>query len=338
MGRFVVKKTAEMLVTLLLIIVIIFAIFEFVPGNPARIMLGMNASNAQVEALEKELGLDDPLPIKIKNYIANLLSGNLGQSIRFDEPVVSLLIKALPYTLFLALYAFLLILILSIPLALLAAGKPGSILDSVIKFSTEITLSIPPFFMAILLMLIFKTTQLSLNGAQAGFDFGSAWKRYLMPAIAIALSRIAMAMEFLRDSIVEQKQMIYVKTAIGKGASPKRVMFVHVLRNSLVPFVTVLGLILAEVFSGSIIIEQIFLIPGLGRLLVTAVETRDFPLTQGIILLIALVVVIVNFLVDFINQFIDPRIQTEQRDFLKPSLITRFYHRLQIYLGADNES
>lgn len=338
MGRYIVRKTVEMLVTLLLIILIVFAIFELIPGNPARIMLGINASNEQVEALEKELGLHDSVPIKIKNYLVNLTQGDLGHSIRFGQPVGSLIIKALPYTLFLALYAFLLILVFSIPLALLSAHKPGSVLDNTIQFITETSLAIPPFFMAMILMLIFKTTQLSLNGSQAGFNLANAWQRYAMPALAIALSRVAMAMEFLRNSLVEEKQKIYVKTAIGKGASPKRVTFKHVLRNSLVPYITVLGLILAEVFGGSIIIEQVFLIPGLGRLLVTAVEARDFQLTQGIVLIIATVVVIVNFLVDFINQFIDPRIQTEETSSLKPSLITRIFYRLKIKLGAKHES
>ncbi|MGB4609861.1 MAG: ABC transporter permease [Saccharofermentanales bacterium] len=310
MARYILKKAGQMLITLLLIILLVFIMFELIPGNPARIMLGMNAGKEQVAALESELGINDPLPLKIKNYLVGLMQGDLGRSIRFDKPVGELIGEAAPITFSLAIYAFILIIVLSVPLALSAARKQGSFLDNSIRFVTETTLAIPPFFMAIILMLIFRTTQLGLGAGRSNLTSPGFLRQFLMPALAVALSRVAMALEFLRDAIVEQKKMFYTKTAIGKGVSKSRIVFFHVLRNSLVPFVTVLGLILAEVFGGSIIIEQVFLLPGLGRLLVTAVEARDFPLTQGIIILIAIVVIVVNFLVDLINQFIDPRLRS----------------------------
>ncbi len=313
MAKYLIKKIGEVLLTLCIILLIIFLIFECIPGNPARIMLGMNADNDQVEQLEEKLGVNESLPIKIKNYLSDVFRGDFGYSYSFSENVSTLIKAAFPYTMILALYAFLFIIVLSVPLAFLSSGKSGSRLDHLLRLFAQIALSIPPFFMAIILMLLFKTSQLALGagqGAASDFSLGRFW----MPALAIALSRLAMPLEFLRDAIVEQKKAFYIKTAIGKGASSGRILFLHVLRNSLVPFVTVLGLILAEVFSGSIIIEQVFLIPGLGRLLVTAVERRDFRLTQGIILLIALIVVLVNFVVDLLNQLIDPRIRSRQKN------------------------
>ncbi|NLZ71911.1 MAG: ABC transporter permease [Clostridiaceae bacterium] len=313
MAKYISKKVVEMLITILLIVLIVFIMFELIPGNPARIMLGMNASNAQVAALEEELGYNQSIFVKIYRYFTDLMHGDLGFSFRFQKPVATLIKDALPYTLFLALYAFIFLIVLAVPLAILSAHKPNSIIDKTIRVMSETCLAIPPFFMAIILMLVFKTSQLALQGGNTDFIIDQAFKNYWMPALAIALSRLAMAMEFLRDAIIEQRESDYVKTAIGKGASRSRLLFSHVLRNSLVPFITVLGLILAEVFSGSIIIEQVFLIPGLGRILVTAVEARDFRLTQGIILLIAFIVVFVNFLVDFINQFIDPRMRQQKK-------------------------
>lgn len=310
MIRYILRKMGEMLITLCLIILIVFFIFELIPGNPARIMLGMNATQEQVDALSEELDLNASFPVKIVRYMSALFQGDLGYSFRFQEPVSGLVGDALNYTLSLALLSFVFIVLLSIPLALLAAKKPGGIVDMGIRFGVETTLAIPPFFMAIILMLIFRTSQLAIRNT---FGISQIWSQYWLPALAIALSRLAMAMEFLRDAIVEQKKAGYIKTAIGKGASKSRIIWKHVLRNSLVPFITVLGLILAEVFSSSIIIEQVFLIPGLGRLLVTAVEARDFRLTQAIILLIATIVVFVNFLVDLINQWIDPRMRSEQK-------------------------
>ena len=214
-----------MLITLLLIILLVFIMFELIPGNPARIMLGMNAGDEQVAALEAELGINDPLPLKIKNYIVGLVQGDLGRSIRFDKPVNELIGEAAPATFSLAIYAFILIVVISVPLALLAANKQGSILDNSIRFITEMTLAIPPFFMAIILMLIFRTTQLSLSPGQSNLSSAGFLRQFLMPALAVALSRVAMALEFLRDAVVGQKKMFYTKTAIGKGASKSRIIF-----------------------------------------------------------------------------------------------------------------
>ncbi|MGI6560842.1 MAG: ABC transporter permease [Saccharofermentanales bacterium] len=334
MLKYIAKNAAQMLVTLLLIVLIVFIMFELIPGNPAQIMSKLDADQKTIEALEQEFGIHDPLPVKISKYFTGLLNGDMGRSIRFGKPVIDLIRQAIPVTMSLAIYSFFLIVIISVPLALLASVKRGSFIDNAIRFTTETTLAIPPFFMAVILMLIFRTTQLGLKSGQGASSGSSVLVQYLLPALAIALSRVTMALEFLRDSIIEQKKMFYLKTAIGKGVTRSRIILTHVLRNSLVPYITVLGLIIAEIFGGSIIIEQVFLLPGLGRLLVTAVESRDFPLTQGIIITIAIVVIVVNFLVDLINQFIDPRLREKEHVALRTGLGAKLIYKLNTIRGV----
>ncbi|MGI6078083.1 MAG: ABC transporter permease [Fastidiosipilaceae bacterium] len=315
MAAYLLRKLRDTIFTLLLVSVIVFIIFALIPGNPARIIAGVNATPEKVAFIEAELGLDQPLPIRFINYLGGLLTGNPGQSLRFNVPVTDLIVDAAPITLGLAFYAFFMVILLAIPLGLIASRRPGGVVDTVIHVVTETTLAIPPFFMAIVLMLLFRVTQADVGGSLSSGEiltFGDHLKMLTLPALAIALSRLAMVVEFLRDALVEESHTDYVRTAKGKGASRMRIRMVHVLRNCLVPTITALGLILAEIIGGSIIIEQVFLLPGLGRLLFTAVEARDFPLVQTIIMLIAVLVVLVNFVVDLLNQFIDPRLRVVQ--------------------------
>lgn len=301
-----------MVVTLLIIVVAVFLMFYVIPGSPARIMLGMDAPQEKVELLEEELGLNDPLPVRFVRYLGGLLKGNPGNSVRFGEPVGDMIAQRLPVTLTLAFLSFAMVLLIALPLGILAAHKPGGPVDTAIHIISEVHLAIPAFFMAILLRLVAAAVWPALGNAayvppeESGSDFLFAM---ILPALAIALPRVALVVQFLRDALVEQKGMDYVRTAKSKGASKRRILFGHVLRNSLVPVVTTLGLVLAEVIGGSVIIEQVFMLPGVGRLLVTAVESRDFPLTQGIVLFIACGVVLLSFLVDLLNQVIDPRLR-----------------------------
>lgn len=312
MGRYVLRKLSDMVLTLALVIVLVFLMFSVISGNPARIMAGVNAAPEKVAVIEAQLGLDQPLPVRFVQYVGGLITGDLGHSIRFDRPVSELIGQAAPVTLTLALCAFLMVAAAAVPLGALSARRPGGAMDTVIHVVTETVLAVPPFFMAIILMLLFRTGQ---SLADPGPSGAAGVGQLILPAAAIALSRVAMATAFLRDALVEQSRSDYVRTARGKGASRARVVWRHMFRNSLVPVLTAAGLILAEVVGGSVIIEQVFTVPGLGRLLVTAVESRDFPLTEGIILLIASLVILVNFLVDLCNQFIDPRLRLEARPF-----------------------
>lgn len=312
MGIYLLKKIRDMMITLLILVIIVFLMFYVIPGNPARIMLGMNAPEDKVARLEEELGINEPLPARFAVYLGKLLTGDPGHSVRFDRPVTDLIKERLPVTLTLALFAFLLVLLLAIPLGLLAARRPGGVLDSAIHVVTEAHLAIPAFFMAILLRLCAAAVSPTLSNLQytePAQSVGLFLFVLALPAAAIALPRVALVVQFLRDAVVEQTSMDYVRTARSKGATRRRIIFCHVLRNSMVPVVTTLGLVLGDVIGGSVIIEQVFMLPGIGRLLITAVEARDFPLTQGIILFIAFAVILVSFLVDLLNQFIDPRLR-----------------------------
>lgn len=306
------KKVRDMLVTLLLLIIVVFLMFYIIPGNPARIMLGMNAPPEQVAALEASLGLNDPPGVRFVRYLSSVVRGNFGDSIRFDAPIVDLVAERLPVTLSLAGLAFLIVLLLAVTLGILASRKPGGALDNFIHVISEVHLAIPAFFMAMILRLIATAVWPALADASyvsVNEDSGAFFVSLILPAFAIALPKVALPVQLLRDSLVEQSTMDYVRTAQAKGAGRTRILFHHVLRNSVLPLVTALGLILTEIIGGSVIIEQVFSLPGIGRLLLTAVEARDFPLAQSIILIIGFVVVFLGFVVDLLSQWIDPRLR-----------------------------
>lgn len=301
--------------TLIFILMICNFVFYVIPGDPARIMLGANASEAQVQALRESLGLDRPWFVQISQYTRNLLRGDLGQSLRFRLPVGELLQDRLGLTVMLAVEALLLAFIFGVPLAVISARRPGGVLDTLINITTQIGLAIPSFFSAILLTLTLAVVFRNFGGvtyvplAEGVF---ASMRSLIVPAIAIAIPRIAWVVQFLRQSLIEQKSHDYVRTAKGKGLRPFQIINRHMLRNALVPLVTTMGIISAELIAGSIVVEQVYNLPGLGRLLVTAIESRDFPLTQGIVLVVATAVVVIGFLVDIVNQAIDPRLRLQQ--------------------------
>lgn len=299
-------------ITLLFILVITNIVFYVVPGDPARIMLGTNAAEAEVAALRTALGLDRSWPEQITSYLRGLLRGDLGNSMRFSIPVTDLLRTRLPLTLMLALEALMLALFVGIPLAILSARKPGGAVDTLINVITQTGLAVPSFFAAILLTLLLGLVLRNFTGViylPPRDGLLASMRSLFVPAVAVAIPRVAWVVQFLRQSLIEQKGMDYVRTAKGKAVSTIRLLRTHLLRNALVPLITTMGIVLAELFAGSIVVEQVYNLPGLGRLLVTAIESRDFPLTQGIVLLIAFMVVVVGFLVDLINQAIDPRLR-----------------------------
>ncbi len=309
---FVGWRLLAVFVTLLFILVITNLVFYVVPGDPARIMLGTNASEAEVMALRQTLGLEQPWPQQIATYVGGLFRGDLGTSMRFSLPVTDLLGSRFTLSLMLAMEALVLVLLVGIPLAVLSAKKPGGALDTLINVVTQTGLAIPSFFVAILLTLLLGLVFHNFGGVLYIEPERGLWlsiRSLFLPAVAVAIPRIAWVVQFLRQALIEQRSMDYVRTAKGKGVSAFRLYSVHLLRNALVPLVTTMGIVLAELFAGAIVIEQVYNLPGLGRLLITAIEARDFPLTQGIILLVASLVVLVGFVVDLLNQAIDPRLR-----------------------------
>lgn len=311
-ARFFLPKFRDVLVTVLLISFLVFAVFYLIPGDPITMILGTEASAEKRVALEQELGLDrGPLEQYWRSLTGIFNKEEPSLSIRFQRPVRELLAERMGLTALLSGYAFFLIAILAFPLALLCATHENSWLDRGIGLLTQFFMAIPGFFLGIVLTLIFSWLFSSFRMLRfPGFaqGFWPALSSLTLPAIALALPRLAQAIQFLRSAIFESLQEDYVRTAKAKGSSPTRILFGHVLRNSLLPFITSLGLILAELLTGGLIVEQVFVLPGVGRLLITAIEARDLPLSQGIIMSFAILLVLINLTVDILARLIDPRL------------------------------
>lgn len=300
--------------TLLFVSVLTFFAFNIVPGDPVSLILGTEATPERASALRIELGLDEPLPLRYIEWFGGFLKGDLGNSIKYSIPVKELLSGRLPVTFWLALLAIILIIIISIPVGVYSAKMRSTIVDKLINVVTMISLSLPNFFLGVIFIWLFGMVfKFFKPGSYVDYktDFEGFIRYLIFPALAIALPNIAIVVKFLRTSVIGQMKSDYVRTAYSKGNSDNAVLYRHVLKNALVPVITLLGMIIAEIFSGSIIIEQVFGLPGLGRLLVSSISSRDFPLIETLVVYIAFIVVFVNFMVDIFLQIIDPRIRVK---------------------------
>ena len=301
-----------MLLTVFLVSVITFVSFEVIPGDPVLSRLGVDADEAQIEALSRELGLDDPLPTRFFRWISGIFTGNLGLSSRYSRPVSELILDRLPVTLSLAAISLLLIVSVGIPLGILSAKYGDRIPGLSISIVSQIGMAIPSFWTGIILIYVFGLILKWFS--PGGYTPWSespveAFKSLLLPSVAIALPSIATVIRYTRNTVMEQMKNDYVRTALSKGLKMNAVLFRHVLKNAIIPVITILGMITANILGGSIVIEQVFTLPGIGRLLINAISTRDLPLVQGMILYISLMIVIINFLIDIVYTIIDPRIK-----------------------------
>ncbi len=305
-------RIVTFLLTLWLVSLLTFVVFQVIPGNPAQVILGADALPEQVAALEKELGLDQPLPQRYLHWVGGVLRGEFGHSLRYRQPVRGLMVASLKVTLPVAGLAFVFIVLLGIPLGL-TVGKyhlqKRGVMFSVV---TQLGTAVPSFWMGILMMLAFaKLFRFFTPGAFVPWeeDWLAALASLIPPALAVALPKVAVLTRYVSTAYVEEKQAEYIRTAYGKGLAEKEVLYTHLLKNILIPVVTVLGLMTGDILGGSIIVEKVFALPGIGRLLVEAISFRDFPLIQGITLYLAGVVVFLNLLVDFLYRMFDPRIR-----------------------------
>ncbi len=306
------RKLAAMLLTVFLVSVITFVSFEVIPGDPVLSRLGVDADEAQIEALSRELGLDDPLPVRFFRWISGIFTGNLGLSSRYSRPVSELILDRLPVTLSLAAISLLLIVSVGIPLGILSAKYGDRIPGLSISIVSQIGMAIPSFWTGIILIYVFGLILkwFSPGGYTPWSESpAEAFKSLLLPSVAIALPSIATVIRYTRNTVMEQMKNDYVRTALSKGLKMNAVLFRHVLKNAIIPVITILGMITANILGGSIVIEQVFTLPGIGRLLINAISTRDLPLVQGMILYISLMIVIINFLIDIVYTIIDPRIK-----------------------------
>jgi peptide/nickel transport system permease protein len=308
-GHFILRRLAQMVPVLFGITLVVFALLQLIPGDPATTMLGLQARPEAVAALRRELGLDRSLWEQYVHYLGNVVRFDLGDSLKFKVSVASLLGERLEVSLALIVYATVLMIALSLPLGIISALRKDGIFDQVTRVILMVTLVMPAFWVGILFLTYFSV-KLQLFPV-AGY--GDGWRDHLhhlfLPALTIALSIVPMLVRALRASILEAMTSDYVRTARAKGLREQAVVATHVLRNALIPALTLLGLSVGYLLGGTVIVENVFSLPGAGKLLVDAISARDYPLVQSTTLVFAVLVISVNLLTDVIYTFLDPRVR-----------------------------
>ncbi len=309
--KYIMKKMGMMIITLLVVSICVFLAFSIIPGDPALRMLGTEASPELVEQTRQQMGLNDPVLVRYGRWLVSFVGGDMGTSYNYKVPVKGMVLGKIPITLTMAIMAFLLTIIISIPLGIITAKHEGGILDRCIMVANQVIMSIPPFFSGILLTFVFgMILRLFTPGGFVNYtdDFGRFIRYLFFPSLAIALPKIAMTVKMLRGSLIDEAQKDYARTAYSRGNNTNGVLYRHVLKNAMIPVITFLGMALADMVAGSIVIEQVFGIPGISRILLTSISNRDYPVVEAIIMGIAMIVILVNFIVDIIYRIVDPRI------------------------------
>lgn len=310
--NYYVRKMISFILTLMFVSALAFILFQIIPGDSAIAKLGMNAEPEAVEALRESLGLNDSLGVRFFHWISGVVKGDFGASSQYGVSVSSLLADRFTVTVWLGVLAIVMIIVFSLPLGIWCSRREGGIADRTISFLSQIFMAVPPFFMGIIMTLLFGIVLklFTPGGYHAPAEgFLSFLGFMIFPALAVALPRIGMTVKFMKSSIQRELRSDYVRTAVAKGNTRNEVLWKHVLKNSLLPVITFIGMLFAEVLAGSIMIEQVFNLPGMGRLLVSAISNRDFPVVQAVVMYIALIVIAANFIVDILYQIVDPRVR-----------------------------
>ena len=308
-GHFILRRLAQMIPVLFGITLVVFGLLQLIPGDPATTMLGLQARPEAVAALQRELGLDRPLWEQYLRYLGNVVTFDLGDSLKFKVSVASLLGQRLEVSLVLIAYATVLMIVLSLPLGIISALRKDGIFDQVTRVVLMVTLVMPAFWLGILFLTYFSVKLQIFPVA----GYGEGWREHLhhlfLPALTIALSIMPILVRALRTSILEAMASDYVRTARAKGLQERAVVSAHVLRNALIPALTLLGLSVGYLLGGTVIVENVFSLPGAGKLLVDAIAARDYPLVQSTTLVFAILVIAVNLLTDVIYTLLDPRVR-----------------------------
>ncbi len=314
MFDFLVQRAAISVVTLFVISMIVFTGVRMIPGDPARVIAGTDADAAGIEEVREKYGLRDPIPFQYLRWVGLALRGDLGQSIRTHESVVKTVTTKLPITIELAFLSLLIAVGIAIPTGVLAAVRRNTLWDVLASSGSLCGVSIPNFWLGIMLILFFSVRL----GWLPASGFVPLWEsplanlqRMLMPSFVLGTALAAVLMRQTRNSMIEVMSADYIRTAYSKGLAGRVVVFRHAIRNSLIPVVTILGLQMGALMSGAVVTEQIFVVPGFGRLIVESVFTRDYPLVQGVVLLTASSYVRINLLVDVSYSLLDPRIRVK---------------------------
>ena len=306
MLRYTFRRLLMLIPVVLGVALFIFAVMDFTPGDPAVMILGEGATEAEYAALRASLGLNDPLLLRYARYIMNALKGDFGVSYRTQIPVFQEIAARLPYTAVLAVVSTLIAVTVGLPVGVFSAVKQYSLSDNFALGCALLMTSMPTFWLAMMLVLYFslKLKLLPAMGVQS-------WRHFILPAIANASATTASLLRMTRSTMLEVIRQDYIRTARAKGAKENTVIFGHALRNALLPVVTLIGVNFGAALSGTIVIEQVFAIPGLGQLMVNAIRTKDTPMIIASLLFTAIIASLVNLLVDILYAYIDPRLKAK---------------------------
>jgi len=308
LASFILRRLLQLVPTLIFILIVVFTLVRLLPGDPTSAILGDRALDADVERINRELGLDRSLLVQFGVFVKSMASGNFGDSISLKVPVADLILQRLPITMMLTAMAAIIALLMAVPLAFLAALRQGRATDAVIRGAFQVGLSMPVFYIGLLLLTVF--------GAGLGWfpvgGYGDGFLDHLyhlfLPAVTLALSLSAIIMRNLRAAIIGVVDAEYVQFARSKGIAPKLILLRHVLRNALISTVALFGLSIGTLLGGAVITETVFAVPGAGRLMVESIYGRDYPVVQGLTIALAVLVSITFLLTDLLQAWLDPRV------------------------------
>lgn len=312
MSQFIIRRLIHAIFIIWGCATLVFFLLRAIPGDPVLVMLGQEYTPEAAAQMRKNLGLDQPMYIQYVKWFGNVLQGDLGRSIATDEPVTRTIASGMPKTLSITAFALVIGLLIAIPMGTLAALKRDSIFDYLASVSTFVGISLPTFWFGIVFILIFavKLGWLpALGYVPLSEGFWPWLKHLILPSLAAGIGEAAILMRFVRAGLLEVLSADYVRTARSKGLREQTVVMRHAMRNALIPVVTVTGLSIGGLLSGLVITETVFSIRGIGRILINAIFDKDYPIVQGVILLVALILVTMNLIVDVVYTFLDPRIR-----------------------------
>ena len=312
MAAYLSRRFAGMVIVMLMVAAIVFVIARVIPGDPAAVMLGSNATPADVAALRTQLGLDQPLPVQFVLYIRDILSFNLGNSIFLNRPVVDAMLDRAELTGWLTGLSVAIAVLIGVPVGVLAAVRRGTMLDQAVTAISMLAASLPSFWVGLTLIEYFavRLGWFPVAGyGDPGAGLGQRLHHLVLPAVALGLPNSALIIRFTRTSMLDVLHEDYVRTARAKGLGPVAVVIKHAFRNALIPVLTVIGLTIATLIGGAIVTETVFGLPGVGNLIVSAVLRRDYPVIQGALLIISGLYVLINMAVDLLYAVVDPRVR-----------------------------
>ncbi|MFO8059596.1 MAG: ABC transporter permease [Bacillota bacterium] len=312
MLNYLVRRTLGLLPTLLLVAVMSFVIMHMAPGDPVARMLGVRATESRIQKVRADMGLDRPLASQFVSWLAGAVRGDFGLSYVLDRSVAGAIFSRLPVTIILALIGLIIAVALGIPIGVLAAVRRGSLLDQVLSVIAIIGVSVPSFWLALVLIFVFAIHLGILpSGRYVHFtvDTVQAIRHLVLPGLAMGVTSAALIARMSRSCMLDVLRQDYIRTARSKGMNERRVVYRHALRNALIPVVTVAGITFGELLGGAVVLEEVFTLPGVGRLLIGAVNNRDYPVIQGVILAVALTYLLVNLATDIFYVYLDPRIK-----------------------------